>query len=135
MLFCPTSLLFTILIGIIFGVIFIGFIPLKEIVFLPLSWTICPITFFVTLNKTMPKGKRITTNILVGIWLLLRAYELFRLLTSELLPETFEPYENTSSPWVVLFISSLVQTISLSFFLCIYNKKYKSNSVVAGGKE
>jgi hypothetical protein len=114
------------LIGIIFGVIFIGFIPLKEIVFLPLSWTICPIIFFVTLNKTMPKGKYVATNILAGVWLLLRAYESFRLLTSELFPETFETYENTSSSWVVLLISSLVQIISLSFLLCVYNKKNKS---------
>jgi hypothetical protein len=129
-LFLPVSVIFTLSVGAIFGIIFIGIIPLREIVFLPLSWTICPIVFFVVLNKTMPKGQRITTNILVGMWLLLGILDLFRLITSELFPETFEPYENTDSPWMVLLIARLIQTIVMLYLLFRYNNKQKKTEAV-----
>jgi hypothetical protein len=41
LLFLPMSLFFTLSVGIILAIIFIGFFALREIVFLPLSWTIC----------------------------------------------------------------------------------------------
>jgi hypothetical protein len=75
-LFLPVSIARSCFCVLILWVIFGGIFPIKENVLVSINWSVAPIIFLHTINKTIPRHSKIAVNILGVLWIIGSVYEI-----------------------------------------------------------